>query len=94
MPSASPPFAPPNSRAAAPTFRNKDIFAWKVRRSGIAYSAMLEWYLAAHWWGYTAGEWDSLPQEEQETCIAVYRCEMQMQAILSEPKYADKPGRK
>jgi hypothetical protein len=64
-----------------------------VRRSGIAFSASLEWDLCAHWWGYTVGEWDAAPQEEQERCLAAYRCEMQIEALLAEPRYMRKTGK-
>lgn len=66
-----------------------------MRRSGIAYAALLDWYLCAHWWGYKPEEWDALPQEAQELNLAVYRSSLQIEALLADPRYAPKePGKR
>lgn len=62
-----------------------------MRRAGVSYSAMLEWYLCAHWWGYTVGEWNAAAQEEQEEALAVYRCHHQIDAVLADPRYRKRP---
>lgn len=55
-----------------------------MKRSGLAYSHQLEQWLCARWWGYRPEEWEELDAETQATCIAVYRCDAQMTAVVEE----------
>lgn len=90
-PHTPPRFRPPNDPdAPGPTFHGKDIFAWKVRRSGIAFGGALELALCARWWGYRWYEFEAIPVDEQAFLIAVYRCHIQIDALLAEPQYRRK----
>lgn len=35
-------------------------------------------------WGYKVEEWEILDTERQAYCLAVYRCELQMNAVVEE----------
>jgi len=54
-----------------------------VPRSGIEYSAELEWRFAARWAGYRLEEFFALDGEEQSAIVASYRIQNQVEAVLS-----------
>lgn len=57
------------------------MFSHPTRRSGFAFSAQLEWRLAARWAGYRWTEFEQIDVDEQAACIAAYRTENQMRAV-------------
>lgn len=83
-----PRFRPPDDPAAeGPTFRGKDVYTWKVKRSGIAFGGVLELALCARWWRYRWEEFEALDPNAQAFLIAVYRAHNQIEAILADPSY-------
>lgn len=81
-----------------PKYRGQDVFTISVPRSGIAYSPLLEWRLAARWAGYTFEQFTELEGDEQSMIVASYRANNQIEAVLSaeqvkEMKRAAKAGR-
>lgn len=43
--------------------------------------------LCAKAWGYRWEEWEDLDPYYKAFCLAVYRCELQIEAILATPDY-------
>ncbi len=69
------------------TFRGKDIFSYRqIPRSGVAYSMLLEWFLAAKWAGL---DWfqdfggDLLDGDDMAFIVAAYRTSMQTEAVIA-----------
>ena len=61
------------------------MFSYRqIPRSGVSYSLVLEWFLAARWAGL---EWftqfDQLDGEDAAFVVAAYRTHMQIEAVVS-----------
>jgi len=65
-------------------FKGRDVFAYKLPRSGARYDESLEWILAAVWAGYTPDTFiEHLDVTWQNRIIAAYRVQMQMDGIIA-----------
>ena len=64
--------------------RGKDIFEYRVPRSGLTYSPLLHWRLVAKWAEYSWPEWEKLEPDLQAFEIAAYETHMQAEAVLHE----------
>lgn len=69
----------------AATFRGRDVFSYQqVPRSGVKYSLLLEWFLAARWAGY---KWDeefsALDGDQMAFIVAAYRVHHQIEAVTA-----------
>ena len=62
----------------------KDIFDFRVPRSGLTYSPLLHWRLVAKWAEYSWPEWEKLDPDLQAFEIAAYETHMQAEAVLHE----------
>lgn len=71
------------------TFRKQDIFSIRTAKSGIAFSPLLEWYLAAVWAGYKEHEFVDLPTPQQARIVAAYRCIQQIEAVVTQERARD-----
>lgn len=70
-------------------FRGRDIFSYRVPRSGLTYNESLGWVLAAQWAGYRTHEFfEELDGDAQSFVVAAYQCQMQMEAVVR--KYGKK----
>lgn len=54
-----------------------------MARSDLAYSAVLEWALAALEWGLDWWSWQQIDTEDQAFMIAAYRARHQMDAVVA-----------
>lgn len=64
------------------THRERDVFRIPVPHSGTQYAPVLEWALAARWWGYRSLEaFQQLSGSDQSFLIAVYRTAHQIEAV-------------
>jgi hypothetical protein len=54
-----------------------------VPRSGISYSSILEWELAAQWWGYKPEEFEELDGEIQSARVATYRAQNTISSVVA-----------
>lgn len=83
-----PRFRPPDDTGASgPLFQGKNIFAWRVKRSGVSFGGTLELALCARWWRYRWEEFEELDPSTQAFLLATYRCSLQIDAILADPDY-------
>lgn len=65
-------------------FRGRDVFAYQqIPRSGIRHAAILEWALAAHWWGMAWEDFCERDGDDQAFYVAVYRTKMQIDAVTA-----------
>lgn len=60
------------------------MFSIPVPRSGITYSASLEWRLAAQFFHYTFEAFLHLSGEKQSRIVAAYRGTKQIEAVLDQ----------
>lgn len=58
-----------------------------MKRSGLSFGGALELALCAKSWGYRWEEWEELDPYHKAFCLAVYRCELQIDALLADPSY-------
>ena len=58
-----------------------------MRRSGLAFGGVLELALCARWWNLPWPAFEALDPDTQAFHLAVYRCSLQMEALLNEPDY-------
>lgn len=71
-----------------PRFKGRDVFGEPVPKSGLAYTAPLEWMLAGVW-STDLYKFMELPASDPESpldqarIIAAYRCENRMQAVVA-----------
>lgn len=56
----------------------------RVPRSGVTYAPEFEWLLAARWAGYTLREYRRLSGDEQSEILALYRGQVQIDAVLAQ----------
>lgn len=78
-------------------FKNRDIFAVRVPRSGASYSDEFEWREAARWAHYTWEQFAALDGEEQSAVVAHYRGHHQLEAVVAHEQAREsrrKGGRK
>lgn len=65
----------------------------QIPRSGIKYSLVLEWFLAARWAGLNwFDEFDQLDGEDMAFVVAAYRTHMQIEAVVT--YFAQKRGKR
>lgn len=67
------------------------MFSYRqIPRSGVRYSLVLEWFLAARWAGLDwFNDFDQLDGDDMAFIVAAYRTHMQTEAVVS--YYAQKP---
>lgn len=61
------------------------MFAYRqIPRSGVRYSIMLEWFLAARWAGlHWFDDFDQLDGEDMAFVVAAYRTSTQIEAVVA-----------
>lgn len=61
------------------------MFSYRqIPRSGVSYSLMLEWFLAARWAGIPwFDDFDQLDGEDMAFVVAAYRTHQQIEAVVS-----------
>jgi hypothetical protein len=61
------------------------VFAYRqIPRSGVKYSLMLEWFLAARWANlHWFDDFDQLDGEDMAFVVAAYRTSMQIEAVVA-----------
>lgn len=64
-------------------YRGEDVFKIHVKSSGISYTPLLEWRLAAQWANYTWEGFEALDGEHQSAVVATYRAYHQIEAVLN-----------
>lgn len=64
--------------------RGKDIFEYRVPRSGLTHSPLLHWRIVAKWANLTWTEWEALEPDQQAFEIGAYETVMQEEAVLHE----------
>lgn len=65
-------------------FRQRDIFAYSVPRSGASYGSEYEWRDAARWAHHTWEQFADLDGEAQSAVIAHYRVHHQLEAVIAQ----------
>lgn len=64
-------------------FKDRDVFSYRVPRSGASYDPTFEWEEAARWRGYKSEEFALLDGEAQSRIVAHYRAAMQLEAVIT-----------
>lgn len=64
-------------------FKGRPIQDCYVPRSGVTYTRLFEWSIAARWWGYKLEEFEVLDGNDQAFRIAVYRDHAMMESVLA-----------
>ena len=68
----------------AASFRGRDVFTYRLPRSGVSYSSLLEWVMAAIWANYKPTEFfEEVDGEMQSLIVAAYRTHMQIEGIMA-----------
>lgn len=57
------------------------MFAWPVPRSGTSYMPILEWAMAAQWWGKDWTAFCELDGSDQAFLVAVYRTAKRIESV-------------
>lgn len=64
-------------------YRGRDIFSYRVPRSGATFSSEFEQEEAARWRGLTPKQWDALDGEDQSRIVAHYRAATMLEAVIA-----------
>lgn len=67
----------------AATFRKRDIFSYRVARSGASFSPEFEAREAARWANYTWPEFCAMDGEEQSATVAQFRVSNYLESVIS-----------
>lgn len=64
-------------------FRGRDLWKERVPRSGVTYSPLAHWSLAAIWAGYKQENFFDLPGEKQSWIVALFDLKNQIEGVIA-----------
>lgn len=74
----------PFGRGFGVKFKGRSIWERPTLESGITFDTpLLQWALAAQWWGYTWHQWQRIMPDEQAFLVAVYQTRQQIDGVMA-----------
>ena len=75
------------------TYKGRNAFKIRTRRSGFSFEQHLGWLLSCQWWGCTPEQFEAYDVEKQALMVAAYEAHTTMEALMAEDARKKAEGR-
>lgn len=65
------------------TYRGRNLWGIRTKRSGFSFAQTLQWLLACQWWGLSLKDFQELDGNEQSLMIAAYESSTMMESVIA-----------